>query len=336
MGLSKKDILDIESLSSDEIRLILEAAESFKEVLGRDIKKVPTLRGKTVINLFFEASTRTRTSFEIAAKRLSADTINISASASSVQKGETLSDTVRNIEAMNSDVIIIRHPASGAPHFIAKRLKASVINAGDGSHEHPSQALLDLMTIKEKKGKIEGLKVAVIGDIAHSRVARSNIHGLTKMGAKVVLYGPKTLIPKGIDRIRDEGGRMKDEVKKGSDSSLIPHPSSLSVASSMEEALKDADVIMMLRIQLERQGQSLFPSVREYSRFFGLNGRNISLAKKDAVIMHPGPMNRGVEISSDVADGPRSVILDQVNNGIAVRMALLYLLAGGHKDGIAH
>ena len=336
MGLSKKDILDIESLSSDEIRLILEAAESFKEVLGRDIKKVPTLRGKTVINLFFEASTRTRTSFEIAAKRLSADTINISASASSVQKGETLSDTVRNIEAMNSDVIIIRHPASGAPHFIAKRLKASVINAGDGSHEHPSQALLDLMTIKEKKGKIEGLKVAVIGDIAHSRVARSNIHGLTKMGAKVVLYGPKTLIPKGIDRIRDEGGRMKDEVKKGSDSSLIPHPSSLSVASSMEEALSDADVIMMLRIQLERQGQSLFPSVREYSRFFGLNGRNISLAKKDAVIMHPGPMNRGVEISSDVADGPRSVILDQVNNGIAVRMALLYLLAGGHKDGIAH
>ena len=336
MGLSKKDILDIESLSSDEIRLILEAAESFKEVLGRDIKKVPTLRGKTVINLFFEASTRTRTSFEIAAKRLSADTINISASASSVQKGETLSDTVRNIEAMNSDVIIIRHPASGAPHFIAKRLKASVINAGDGSHEHPSQALLDLMTIKEKKGKIEGLKVAVIGDIAHSRVARSNIHGLTKMGAKVVLYGPKTLMPKGIDRIRDEGGRMKDEVKKGSDSSLIPHPSSLSVASSMEEALSDADVIMMLRIQLERQGQSLFPSVREYSRFFGLNGRNISLAKEDAVIMHPGPMNRGVEISSDVADGPRSVILDQVNNGIAVRMALLYLLAGGHKDAIAH
>ncbi len=332
MGLSKKDILDIESLSSEEIRLILESAESFKEVLGRDIKKVPTLRGKTVINLFFEASTRTRTSFEIAAKRLSADTINISASASSVQKGETLSDTVRNIEAMNSDVIIIRHPASGAPHFIAKRLKASVINAGDGSHEHPSQALLDLMTIKEKKGKIEGLKVAVIGDIAHSRVARSNIHGLMKMGAKVVLYGPKTLMPKGIDRIRDEGGRMKDEVKKGSDSSLIPHPSSLSVASSMEEALKKADVIMMLRIQLERQGQSLFPSVREYSRFFGLNSRNISLAKEDAIIMHPGPMNRGVEISSEVADGPRSVILDQVNNGIAVRMAMLYLLAGGHKE----
>ena len=326
MGLSKKDILDIESLSSDEIRLILEAAESFKEVLGRDIKKVPTLRGKTVINLFFEASTRTRTSFEIAAKRLSADTINISASASSVQKGETLSDTVRNIEAMNSDVIIIRHPASGAPHFIAKRLKASVINAGDGSHEHPSQALLDLMTIKEKKGKIEGLKVAVIGDIAHSRVARSNIHGLTKMGAKVVLYGPKTLMPKGIERIAECGMRNAES------SSLIPHPSSLSVASSMEEALSDADVIMMLRIQLERQGQSLFPSVREYSRFFGLNGRNISLAKEDAVIMHPGPMNRGVEISSDVADGPRSVILDQVNNGIAVRMALLYLLAGGHKE----
>ncbi|MEK6725126.1 MAG: aspartate carbamoyltransferase catalytic subunit [Deltaproteobacteria bacterium] len=317
MGLSKKDILDIESLSADEIRLILESAESFKEVLGRDIKKVPTLRGKTVINLFFEASTRTRTSFEIAAKRLSADTINISASASSVQKGETLSDTVRNIEAMNSDVIIIRHPASGAPHFIAKRLKASVVNAGDGAHEHPSQALLDMLTIKEKKGKIEGLKVSIIGDIAHSRVARSNIHGLTKMGAKVVLYGPKTLMPKGIENIVGAYGDTP-----------------LHIANSMEEALKNADVVMMLRIQLERQGQSLFPSVREYSRFFGLNGRNISLAKEDAIIMHPGPMNRGVEISSEVADGARSVILGQVNNGIAVRMAMLYLLAGGHKEAV--
>ncbi|MDO8445515.1 MAG: aspartate carbamoyltransferase catalytic subunit [Deltaproteobacteria bacterium] len=315
MGLNRKDILDIESLSPDEIRLILETSESFKEVLGRDIKKVPTLRGKTVINLFFEASTRTRTSFEIAAKRLSADTINISASASSVQKGETLSDTVKNIEAMNSDVIIIRHPASGAPHFIAKRLKASVINAGDGSHEHPSQALLDMLTIKEKKGGIEGLKVAIIGDIAHSRVARSNIHGLTKMGAKVVLYGPKTLVPKGIDKIIGKYCNTP-----------------LRVAESMEEALTDADVVMMLRIQLERQGQSLFPSVREYSRFFGLNGRNVSLAKEDAIIMHPGPMNRGVEISSEIADGARSVILDQVNNGIAVRMAMLYLLAGGHKE----
>ena len=317
MGLSKKDILDIESLSADEIRLILESAESFKEVLGRDIKKVPTLRGKTVINLFFEASTRTRTSFEIAAKRLSADTINISASASSVQKGETLSDTVRNIEAMNSDVIIIRHPASGAPHFIAKRLKASVVNAGDGAHEHPSQALLDMLTIKEKTGKIEGLKVSIIGDIAHSRVARSNIHGLTKMGAKVVLYGPKTLMPKGIENIVGAYGDTP-----------------LHIANSMEEALKNADVVMMLRIQLERQGQSLFPSVREYSRFFGLNGRNISLAKEDAIIKHPGPMNRGVEISSEVADGARSVILGQVNNGIAVRMAMLYLLAGGHKEAV--
>lgn len=319
MGLNKKDILDVESLSVDEINLLLETAESFKEVLGRDIKKVPTLRGKTVINLFFEASTRTRTSFEIAAKRLSADTINISASASSVQKGETLSDTVKNIEAMNSDVIIIRHPASGAPHFIAKRLKASVINAGDGSHEHPSQALLDMLTIKEKKGKIDGLKIAIIGDIAHSRVARSNIHGLTKLGAKVVLYGPRTLIPKGIEKIVGASDR-----------------SCLQIGNSMEEALTDADVIMMLRIQLERQGQSLFPSVREYSRFFGLNGSNISLAMEDAIIMHPGPINRGVEISSEVADGPRSVILDQVNNGIAVRMAMLYLLAGGHKDAIAH
>lgn len=323
MGLNRKDILDIESISAEEIKLIIETAESFKEVLGRDIKKVPTLRGKTVMNLFFEASTRTRTSFEIAAKRLSADTINISASASSVQKGETLSDTVKNIEAMNSDVIIIRHPASGAPHFIAKRLKASVINAGDGSHEHPSQALLDMLTIKEKKGRIEGLKVAIIGDIAHSRVARSNIHGLTKMGAKVVLYGPKTLIPKGIENLHNPPHPPFD---KGG------HRGDLMVASSMEEALTDADVVMMLRIQLERQGQSLFPSVREYSRFFGLNEKNVYCAKEDAVIMHPGPMNRGVEISTEVADGPRSVILDQVNNGIAVRMALLYLLAGGHKD----
>ena len=288
-----------------------------KRCLEGTSRRSPTLRGKTVINLFFEASTRTRTSFEIAAKRLSADTINISASASSVQKGETLSDTVRNIEAMNSDVIIIRHPASGAPHFIAKRLKASVVNAGDGAHEHPSQALLDMLTIKEKKGKIEGLKVSIIGDIAHSRVARSNIHGLTKMGAKVVLYGPKTLMPKGIENIVGAYGDTP-----------------LHIANSMEEALKNADVVMMLRIQLERQGQSLFPSVREYSRFFGLNGRNISLAKEDAIIMHPGPMNRGVEISSEVADGARSVILGQVNNGIAVRMAMLYLLAGGHKEAV--
>lgn len=334
MGLKRKDILDIESLSSEEIRLILETAESFKEVLGRDIKKVPTLRGKTVINLFFEASTRTRTSFEIAAKRLSADTINISASASSVQKGETLSDTVKNIEAMNSDVIIIRHPASGAPHFIAKRLNASVINAGDGSHEHPSQALLDMLTIKERKGRLEGLKIAIIGDIAHSRVARSNIQGLTKMGANVVLYGPKTLIPKGIERIAEGGSNSPASrhplfIKEGVGGSC-----GLWIADSMEDALKDVDVVMMLRIQLERQGQSLFPSVREYSRFFGLNGRNLSLAKEDAVIMHPGPMNRGVEISSEVADGPRSVILNQVNNGIAVRMALLYLLAGGHKEAV--
>lgn len=317
MGLSKKDILDMESLASEEINLILQTAESFREVLGRDIKKVPTLRGKTVINLFFEASTRTRTSFEIAAKRLSADTINISASASSVQKGETLADTVKNIEAMNSDVIIIRHSASGAPHFIAGRLKASVVNAGDGTHEHPSQALLDMLTIREKKGKIDGLKVAIIGDIAHSRVARSNIHGLIKMGANVILYGPRTLIPHGIENVA--GAHCNTPLR---------------VASSMEEALTGADVVMMLRIQLERQGRSLFPSVREYSNFFGLNGKNLSLAKEDAIIMHPGPMNRGVEISSDVADGSRSVILDQVNNGIAVRMAMLYLLAGGHKDAI--
>ncbi len=308
MKLEKKDILGIQDLSVGEINLILATAESFLEISTREIKKVPTLRGKTVINLFFEASTRTRTSFEIAGKRLSADTINISASTSSVVKGETLIDTARNLEAMNPDVIVIRHSAAGAPRLLASLIRQSIINAGDGAHEHPSQALLDMMTIKEKKGAIAGLKVAIIGDIAHSRVARSNIYGLTKMGASVALAGPATMMPRDIEQM------------------------GITVHNKMEEAISNADVVMMLRIQLERQKQNIFPSLREYSQHYCLNRRNIALAKKDAIVMHPGPINRGVEISPDIADDPdRSVILDQVNKGVAVRMALLYLLTGGSQ-----
>jgi aspartate carbamoyltransferase catalytic subunit len=308
MKFEKKDILGIKDLTADEINLILETAESFLEISTREIKKVPTLRGKSVINLFYEASTRTRTSFEIAGKRLSADTINISASTSSVVKGETLIDTARNLEAMNPDVIVIRHSAAGAPHMLAKLLRQSIINAGDGAHEHPTQALLDMMTIKEKKGRIAGLKVAIIGDITHSRVARSNIYGLSKMGASIVLAGPATMLPRNIEQM----GVM--------------------VYTNMEDAIIDADVVMMLRIQLERQKQSIFPSLREYSQHYCLNRTNIQLAKKDVIVMHPGPINRGVEISPDIADDPScSVILDQVNNGVAVRMALLYLLTGGNE-----
>lgn len=308
MKLRKKDILGISDMSVDEIRLILETAESFLEISTRDIKKVPTLRGKSIINLFYEASTRTRTSFEIAGKRLSADTINISASTSSVTKGETLRDTAKTLEAMNPDIIVIRHAAAGAPHLLAKLVKQSVINAGDGAHEHPSQALLDMMTIKEKKGRIEGLKVAIVGDILHSRVARSNIYGLSKMGAKVVLAGPATMIPRDITLL-----------------GVATYP-------KLDEAIADADVVMMLRIQLERQKQNIFPSLREYSQHYCLNSANIKLAKPDVIVMHPGPINRGVEISPDLADDPEfSVILDQVNKGVAVRMALLYLLSGGNE-----
>jgi aspartate carbamoyltransferase catalytic subunit len=308
MKFTRKDILGIKDLSVDEINLILETAESFLEISTREIKKVPTLRGKTVINLFFEASTRTRTSFEIAGKRLSADTINISASTSSVVKGETLIDTARNLEAMNPDVIVIRHSAAGAPHLLATLVKQSIINAGDGAHEHPTQALLDMMTIKEKKGRIAGLKVAIIGDITHSRVARSNIYGLSKMGANVVLAGPATMLPRDIEQM------------------------GVQVHTKLEDAIIDADVVMMLRIQLERQKQNIFPSLREYSQHYCLNSRNIKLARKDAIVMHPGPINRGVEISPDIADDPAySVILDQVNKGVAVRMALLYLLTGGSE-----
>jgi len=305
MILERKDILGIKELSKDEILLILDTADSFIEISTREIKKVPTLRGKTVINLFYEASTRTRTSFEIAGKRLSADTINISASTSSVVKGETLLDTARNLEAMNPDVIVIRHSAAGAPHMLAGMVKQSIINAGDGAHEHPTQALLDMMTIRAKKGRLENMKVAIVGDIAHSRVARSNIHGLKKMGAQVTVAGPATMIPRDIEQM------------------------GVYVCSSLDEAIKEADVIMMLRIQIERQHQNIFPSLREYAQRFCLSKKNIPLAKKDVLVMHPGPINRGVEISPDIADGPYSVILDQVTNGVAVRMALLYLLTGG-------
>ena len=308
MKFDKKDILGTKDLSVDEINVILETAESFLEISTREIKKVPTLRGKTIINLFFEASTRTRTSFEIAGKRLSADTINISASTSSVVKGETLIDTARNLEAMNPDVIVIRHSAAGAPHLLATLVKQSIINAGDGAHEHPTQALLDMMTIKEKKGTLTGLKVAIVGDIAHSRVARSNIYGLAKMGAQVVLAGPATMLPRGIEQM------------------------GVQAFTKLEDAIVDADVVMMLRIQLEREKQNIFPSLREYSQHYCLNSRNIKLARPDAIVMHPGPINRGVEISPDIADDlSRSVILDQVNKGVAVRMALLYLLTGGNE-----
>ncbi len=307
MKLSRKDILDIQDFSVDEITLVLDTAESFIEVSTREIKKVPTLRGKTVINLFYEASTRTRTSFEIAGKRLSADTINISASTSSMVKGETLIDTAKNLEAMNPDIIVIRHSAAGAPHMLAGLLRQSIINAGDGAHEHPTQALLDLMTIRSKKGRVAGLQVAIVGDISHSRVARSNIHGLTKMGAEVRVAGPATMLPRYIEKL---GVRAYPKI---------------------DEAIRDADIVMMLRIQTEREKHNIFPSLREYAQHFSLNSRNIHLAREDALIMHPGPMNRGIEISPDIADGPRSIILDQVTNGVAVRMALLYLLSGGNE-----
>ena len=308
MRLNRKDILGIKDLSVDEINLILDTADSFVEVSTREIKKVPTLRGKTIVNLFYEASTRTRTSFEIAAKRLSADTINISASTSSVVKGETLIDTARNLEAMNPDVIVIRHSAAGAPHMLARMIRPSIINAGDGAHEHPTQSLLDMLTIRSKKGRIAGLKVAIIGDIAHSRVARSNIYGLTKMGAQVAVAGPATMLPRDIEKM------------------------AVTVSSRIDTAIGDADIVMVLRIQTEREHQNIFPSLREYATCFGLNANNIKLAKDDVLVMHPGPINRGVEISPDIADGPYSVILEQVTNGVAVRMALLYLLTGGSSE----
>ncbi len=309
MGLSRKDLLSMRQLPADEIRLILDTAESMKEVASRDIKKVPALRGKTLINLFYESSTRTRTSFEIAGKWLSADVINVATSASSVAKGEGLKDTGLTLQAMHPDVVVIRHPAPGAADLLAGQLAASVINAGDGAHEHPTQALLDLFTIREKKGRLEGLKVAIVGDIAHSRVARSNLYGMQKVGMEVRLAGPATMLPRFIDRL------------------------GVAVYTDLERAIADVDVIMMLRLQLERQQAGLFPSLREYSRLFGLTVERLKAAKSDALIMHPGPINRGVEIAPEVADGPYSLILNQVGNGVAIRMALLYLLVGAPQTG---
>jgi len=308
MRLKSRHLLGIEPMSAEEITLILDAAESFSEISQREIKKVPTLRGKTVVNLFMEPSTRTRTSFELAEKRLSADSLNFAASASSLVKGETLIDTARNIEAMAPDFIVMRHSMAGAPHFLARHCRSSIINAGDGSHEHPTQALLDAFTIRQKKGRLAGLRVAIIGDILHSRVVRSNVFLLKKLGADVVLAAPPTLMPMGVEKF------------------------GVQATNAMDEALRGADVIMMLRIQMERQGKGYFPSVREYFNLFGLTEERARMAKPDAIIMHPGPINRGVEIASSVADGPYSVILDQVTNGVAVRMAVLYLLAGETSD----
>ena len=304
MKWKRKDILGLEKLTAREIEFILETAESFREVSLRPIRKVPALRGKTIVTLFFEPSTRTQMSFDLAAKRLSADTANISSSASSVIKGETLRDTARNIEAMKVDVIIIRHSMAGAPHLLAREVSPGVINAGDGAHEHPTQGLIDIFTMREKKRKIKGLKVVIIGDIAHSRVARSNIWGLRKLGALVSVVGPATLIPAEIEKM------------------------GVRVCCCLKEAISDADVINVLRIQRERQGASFFPSIREYRQLFGITRESLKSAPRDALIMHPGPINRGVELDGDIADGPHSVILDQVTNGLAVRMAVLYLVSG--------
>lgn len=305
---SRKDLLGLEDLSVEEIKLILDTAESFKEISTREIKKVPTLRGKTIVNLFFEPSTRTRISFELAAKRLSADTVNISESSSSAVKGETLKDTARNIEAMQVDLIVMRHPCPGAPHMLAKAVSPGLINAGDGPHEHPTQGLLDIFTIREKKPRLKGLKVVIIGDIAHSRVARSNIWGLSKLGADVSVCGPATLMPPEIKQM------------------------GVKVNTNLREAIKDQDALIVLRIQLERQTRSLFPTLREYARVFGINKEVLEDAKPDLLIMHPGPINRGIELAADIADGPRSVILDQVTNGVAIRMAVLFLLSGGEAS----
>lgn len=307
MSFSHRHLLGIEPLDPEDIQTLLDTADGLKEILARPIKKVPALRGKTVINLFYEASTRTRSSFEVAERVLSADSLSITTAASSVTKGETLLDTAKNLEAMNPDMVIIRHAASGAPHFLARHCRFAVVNAGDGAHEHPTQALLDALTLRQRRGRLKGLRVAIVGDILHSRVARSNLWLLSKMGAQVVLCGPPTLIPPGIE-------------------GLAP------VTYRIEEAIEGADAIMMLRIQLERMTGGFFPTTREYHRRFGLTAERVARANKDVLILHPGPLNRGVEIASEVADGPYSVILDQVTNGVAVRMAVLYLLLGGSPE----
>ncbi len=302
-----KDLLGIKELTPEEIYHVLDTAAGFKDVLKRDIKKVPPLRGKTVANLFFEPSTRTRTSFELAAKRLSADVVNFSVPASSVVKGETLKDTALTIQALGADFVVIRHSSAGVPHFLSRIRNISVINAGDGANEHPTQALLDLFTIQSHKGKFRGLTAAIVGDITHSRVARSNIYALTKLGVKVRIICPPTLVPAEIGKLGVE------------------------IFDSMEKGLRKVDVIMMLRLQLERQSKGFFPSLEEYFNLYGLTSERLKLAKDDAIVMHPGPMNRGVEIATEIADGPQSVILEQVTNGLAVRMAVLYLLAGVKK-----
>jgi aspartate carbamoyltransferase catalytic subunit len=304
MAWKRKDLLSMRELEPGEITDVLDTAASMKEIASREVKKVPTLRGKTVVNLFYEASTRTRTSFEIAGKWLSADVINFSASGSSAEKGESFLDTARNIEAMYPDVVVVRHKASGGPELLARHLRCSVVNAGDGAHEHPTQALLDLLTIREKKRHLEGLNVSIVGDVLHSRVARSNIHGMRKMGMTVTVAGPPTLIPPACQEL------------------------GVKVSHRLEEAIAHADVIMMLRLQHERMRGGFIPSIREYSRVWGLSAARLQHCRPDVLIMHPGPVNRGVELSPEVADGPYSVILDQVSNGVAVRMAVLYLLAG--------
>ena len=310
MSWHRKHLLDIESLTPEEITTVLDTAREFKAVGERDIKKVPALQGKTIVNFFVEPSTRTRVSFELSAKRLSADIINFAADASSFQKGESLKDTARTLEALNADIIVIRHKAAGAPHFLARFLTAHVVNAGDGAHEHPTQALLDIFTIREKKGVVEGLNVTILGDILYSRVARSNIWALLKLGANVTLCGPSTLVPRVFEQM---GCR---------------------VTYDLDEALASADVINLLRIQHERQRKSMFPSIGEYASLFGLTRARLAKTKPDALIMHPGPMNRGVEIESEIADGDRAVILEQVTNGIAVRMAALYLVNGGKAEDV--
>jgi aspartate carbamoyltransferase catalytic subunit len=303
-----KDLIGLEQLNADQIRAILDTAEPFKEISERAIKKVPVLRGKTIVNLFFEASTRTRISFEFAEKRLSADTVNIASTGSSVQKGETLVDTARNLEAMRIDMVVIRHGSSGAARFLSERIPSNVINAGDGRHEHPTQGLLDMLTIRDHRGDLKGQRVCIVGDVLHSRVARSNIWGLTKLGAEVAVCAPRTLLPRDI---ADLG---------------------VTVFGRIEEAIEWADVLNVLRLQLERMQSGFVPSLREYNRFFGVTSERIERAPRELLILHPGPMNRGVEIDSDVADGPHSVILDQVTNGVAIRMAVLYLLAGGMPE----
>lgn len=306
---TRKDLLGLRDLTGEEIDLVLQTAKSFQEISLRPVKKVPALRGKTVANLFFEPSTRTRVSFELAEKRLSADSIHVASSTSSMVKGETLKDTARNIESLKIDLVVMRHSSSGAPHRLAEHLKAGVINAGDGINEHPTQALLDMFTMMENKGKIKGLKITFVGDILHSRVARSNIWGLTKLGAHVTVCGPKTLLPHDVEKL------------------------GVRVTTDLKDAVKDADVINLLRIQLERQKESFFPSIREYATAYQINRQVLQYAKPDVVIMHPGPVNRGIEITSEIVDGPYSLILDQVTNGLAVRMAVLYLLSGSNAEG---